>query len=80
MKLWIPVLVAVYLSIAFGNLDRGGRSHQELYPISAMPMFMRIDSSDTNFNRLNRLRSKIEAAKESEAVDDGRSRKGRQQQ
>jgi len=72
MKLWIPVLVVVYLCVAFGNFDKNGgfirgsgqlrsRPGGEVYPISAMPMFMRINSSEANFEKLGKLRGRFES-------------------
>jgi predicted DCC family thiol-disulfide oxidoreductase YuxK len=72
MKLWIPLLVIAYLGVAFGNLDKSGKSDQEIYPISAMPMFMRINSSEFNVKNVARLRREIDATIESSAVDNAR--------
>ena len=55
MKLWVPVLVVVYLCVAFGRLGK-----QEIYPVSALPMFMRINSTAENVEELNRIRSEID--------------------
>lgn len=88
MKLWIPVLVVVYLCVAFGNLDRHGGFEQgsrqsrsrpggEVFPISALPMFMRIDSSEENVKRLARLRRKLERTKEGSVVNNRKQEKGR---
>lgn len=87
MKLWIPVLVVVYLCVAFGNLDEHGgfeqgsrqsrsRSGGEVFPISAMPMFMRIDSSEENVKKLARLRRKLERAKGGDVVNNRKQKKG----
>ena len=72
MQLWIPVLVVLYLSVAYGNLDIRGRSDQEIYPFSALPMFMRINSNEEDFERLARLRRKIERVKEEKAAGNKR--------
>ncbi len=64
MKLWIPVLVVAYLCVAYGNLDKRGRSDGEIYPVSAMPMFMRINTSEENVRKLARIRSQPASAKE----------------
>lgn len=84
MKLWIPLLVALYFGVAFGNLDRhggfepGSRQRQsrpggEVYPISALPMFMRIPSGDNNVRKLKRIRRKLERANEAEVVAPARA-------
>ncbi len=74
MKLWIPVFVVAYLCVAYGNLDKRGRSASEIYPVSAMPMFMRIDSSQENVRKLARIRSQPASAKErrKNAINNGR--------
>ena len=88
MKLWIPVLVIVYLCVAFGNLDKhagfepGSRQTRsrpggEVFPISALPMFMRIPSNEKNVQRLAKLRRRLERAKEGNVVNDRKQEKGR---
>jgi hypothetical protein len=72
MKLWIPVVVVVFLCVAYGTLDKQGGIDkgfdQEIYPISAMPMFMRIDSSEENIEDLARIRAKINKGKKRSAA------------
>jgi hypothetical protein len=42
---WPPTLVAFYLVLAFSRFDsKAGEFKRELYPVSAMPMFFRIQS------------------------------------
>jgi hypothetical protein len=67
LKLWVPVLVLMYVCVAYATLDNRGRSDQELYPISAMPMFMRINSGKENTVKLTRIRKSVDRAKERNA-------------
>jgi len=84
MRLWVPVLVTVYLCVAFGNFDQHGgfepgssqrrsRPGGEVYPVSAMPMFMQIDSSEENVERLAKRRRRLERARKRDARATSRS-------
>lgn len=58
---WAPLLIVVYVSTAFSRFDFSkGEFQQELYPVSAMPMFFRVHSDEQHVRQLAKVRRHLD--------------------